>query len=59
MNSDLIRSTVSVQPSYTYTIFQKLESNIDQCKLKFERANRIISGLGGEKERWKQVSISF
>ena len=29
-----------------------LETNIDICTKKLERAEKLIGGLGGEKERW-------
>lgn len=29
-----------------------LETNIDICSKKLERAEKLIGGLGGEKERW-------
>ena len=29
-----------------------LENNIDICSKKLDRAEKLISGLGGEKERW-------
>ena len=35
--------------------FQSLEDNIELTKIKIERAEKLISGLGGEKERWTQV----
>ena len=34
--------------------FQNLEDNIDLTKVKIIRAEKLISGLGGEKERWTQ-----
>ena len=36
---------------------QNLEQNIELTKVKIIRAEKLISGLGGEKERWTQVSI--
>lgn len=32
-----------------------LEDNIALTKVKIERAEKLISGLGGEKERWTMV----
>ncbi len=32
-----------------------LEDNIELTKVKIIRAEKLISGLGGEKERWTQV----
>uniref|UniRef100_T1IWC0 AAA+ ATPase domain-containing protein n=1 Tax=Strigamia maritima TaxID=126957 RepID=T1IWC0_STRMM len=36
------------------TIYKKeqLEDNVIQCAIKLERATKLISGLGGEKDRW-------
>lgn len=31
-----------------------LEDNIDLCSKKLERAEKLIGGLGGEKERWTE-----
>ncbi|KAK7495478.1 hypothetical protein BaRGS_00013176, partial [Batillaria attramentaria] len=33
---------------------KSLEDNIELCKVKIERAEKLISGLGGEKDRWTQ-----
>ena len=35
---------------------QGLEANIDLCTKKLERAEKLIGGLGGEKERWSQAA---
>lgn len=35
---------------------QKLEEEINQCKLKLTRANQLINGLSGEKQRWLDQS---
>jgi len=35
----------------------KLESDVADCQAKLERAQKLISGLGGEKARWKEQSI--
>ena len=32
----------------------KLEDDVDECEKKLERAEKLIGGLGGEKERWKR-----
>lgn len=37
--------------------FQNLEDNIEMTKIKIDRANKLINGLGGEKDRWTQVNI--
>lgn len=38
---------------------QKLENQVQDCAKKLERAEQIIGGLGGEKGRWKQISIDL
>ncbi len=38
---------------------QKLEQNIDLCEKKLIRAKQLISGLGGEKERWTNNAIEL
>ena len=35
---------------------ENLEANIDLCTKKLERAEKLIGGLGGEKERWSQAA---
>jgi len=35
---------------------QELERNIALCSQKLLRAEKLISGLGGERSRWTQVS---
>lgn len=35
--------------------FQELERNIALCSQKLLRAEKLISGLGGERSRWTQV----
>lgn len=34
---------------------QNLSENIELTKLKLVRAEKLISGLGGEKDRWQQL----
>jgi dynein heavy chain, axonemal len=36
--------------------FSKLQANVDLCAKKLERANELIGGLGGEKNRWQQAA---
>jgi len=38
-------------------LLQSLEDNIALTKIKIERAEKLISGLGGEKDRWTKVSV--
>jgi hypothetical protein len=33
-----------------------LEHNIDLCSKKLDRAEKLIGGLGGEKDRWTQAA---
>jgi len=35
---------------------KELEENIETCTKKLERAEKLIGGLGGEKERWSQAA---
>jgi dynein heavy chain, axonemal len=35
---------------------KELDDRVEDCKLKLERAEKLISGLGGEKTRWKAAS---
>ncbi|XP_055994863.1 dynein axonemal heavy chain 3 [Sorex fumeus] len=35
---------------------KSLEENIDMCSQKIDRAEKLISGLGGEKERWTEAA---
>jgi hypothetical protein len=46
-----------IVPRSTLLIFfwQNLETNIELTIVKIDRAEKLISGLGGEKERWTKV----
>lgn len=35
---------------------KELEDNIDLCQKKLERAEKLIGGLGGEKDRWTEAA---
>ena len=35
---------------------KELEDNIDLCSKKLDRAEKLIGGLGGEKERWTKAA---
>ncbi|XP_048576009.1 dynein axonemal heavy chain 3 isoform X2 [Nematostella vectensis] len=35
---------------------KELEANIDLCEKKLDRAEKLIGGLGGEKERWTETA---
>ncbi|XP_020912414.1 dynein heavy chain 3, axonemal [Exaiptasia diaphana] len=35
---------------------KELEHNIDLCEKKLDRAEKLIGGLGGEKERWTETA---
>lgn len=36
-----------------------LEDEISVCTQKLERAEKLISGLGGEKDRWSQLAVKL
>ncbi|XP_076366412.1 dynein axonemal heavy chain 3-like isoform X2 [Tachypleus tridentatus] len=36
-----------------------LEDSIELCSKKLERAERLIGGLGGEKDRWSEVAVAL
>ena len=36
-----------------------LETNIDLCSKKLDRAEKLIGGLGGEKTRWTETAKSL
>ena len=36
-----------------------LEANIDLCTKKLDRAEKLIGGLGGEKDRWNQAATDL
>ncbi|XP_052264555.1 dynein axonemal heavy chain 3-like isoform X1 [Dreissena polymorpha] len=38
---------------------KELEDNIDLCSKKLDRAEKLIGGLGGEKERWTEAARSL
>lgn len=38
---------------------QNLEQNIDLTKVKLVRAEKLIDGLGGEKDRWTEMTHSL
>eukprot|EP00753_Platysulcus_tardus_P001934 PLAT11596.26.p1 GENE.PLAT11596.26~~PLAT11596.26.p1 ORF type:complete len:1497 (+),score=952.09 PLAT11596.26:361-4491(+) len=38
---------------------QELEKEVDECWTKLDRAQRLISGLGGEKDRWTNASMEL
>lgn len=35
---------------------QELQDDTDLCKLKLQRAEELIGGLGGEKSRWMSTA---
>lgn len=35
---------------------QSLQADVNLCTLKLERAEELISGLGGERERWSTTA---
>jgi dynein heavy chain, axonemal len=38
---------------------KELEDNIQQCEKKLVRAEKLIGGLGGEKDRWTENAKSL
>jgi dynein heavy chain len=38
---------------------EQLESDIELCSVKLERAGKLIGGLGGEKARWEDTAIEL
>ena len=38
---------------------KKLEDQIELCIQKLERAEKLLSGLGGEKSRWSEKAIAL
>lgn len=36
--------------------FQKLSDEVQLCQTKLQRAEELIGGLGGEKDRWKTAA---
>lgn len=38
---------------------EKLEAEVNRCRIQLERAERLIQGLGGEKEAWKRRALDF
>lgn len=50
-----VLGVIKSQSSLWFVSSQSLEDNIEMCKVKIERAEKLISGLGGEKDRWTQV----
>ena len=38
---------------------EELEAKYEDCNAKLERAEKLMSGLGGEKQRWGEISASL
>ena len=38
---------------------KKLEDQIELCIQKLERAEKLLSGLGGEKSRWSETAVAL
>ena len=36
-----------------------LEDNIELCSQKLDRAEKLIYGLGGERDRWSDMAVSL
>ena len=50
---------LSTLKSPTILAFQELEVSIEICSQKLVRAEKLINGLGGERERWTQAAESL
>lgn len=37
----------------------ELENEVDNCTKKLDRAEQLIGGLGGEKDRWSQAAVEL
>ena len=45
---------------HMYTIHTlSTHAQVDQCAKKLDRAQKLIGGLGGEKDRWTQAAASL
>jgi len=55
----MFRRISTVLKSNLTFFLQNLEDNIELTKVKIERAEKLISGLGGEKERWTQNIVNL
>ena len=38
---------------------EDLENQVNKCKIQLEAAERLIKGLGGEKEVWRRKAIEY
>ena len=38
---------------------EDLENQVNKCKVQLERAEKLIKGLGGEKEAWRRKAIEY
>ena len=38
---------------------EQLEADVELCKVKLDRAQKLIAGLGGEKTRWTQAAVDL
>jgi len=38
---------------------ERLEAEVELCKVKLDRAQKLIAGLGGEKTRWTAAAVSL
>ena len=38
---------------------ENLEKEVNRCKIQLDRAEKLIRGLGGEKDNWRKKAIQF
>ena len=38
---------------------EDLENSVNRCKVQLERAEKLIKGLGGEKEAWRRKALEY
>ena len=57
----LLRQLAALQQQFEETTKRKedLEQQSDDCAKKLDRAQKLIGGLGGEKDRWSQASTEL
>ena len=51
----------SLQTKFDAMVLEKnkLEAQVDLCEKKLDRAQKLIGGLGGEKDRWTEAAANL